>query len=99
MGDDAPCELAPELARRRAYRERLAETCVDLGSRRVIGWSLADHLRSELVLHALQQALQTRSVQDTIFHSDRGSQYGSTLFRQALRQAGLRQSMSARANP
>ena len=35
----------------------------------------------------------------TIFHSDRGSQYGSTLFRQALAKAGLRQSMSARANP
>lgn len=72
---------------------------IDLCSRRVIGWSLADHLRAGLVVEALQQALQTRTVHATIFHSDRGSQYGSTHFRQVLQQAGLRQSMSARANP
>lgn len=72
---------------------------IDLCSRRILGWSLADHLRAELVLAALRQALQTRPASGTIFHSDRGSQYGSTLFRQALAQAGLRQSMSARANP
>jgi putative transposase len=72
---------------------------IDLCSRRIVGWSLADHLRSELVREALNQALQTRPTDDTIFHSDRGSQYGSALFRQALAQAGLRQSMSARANP
>lgn len=72
---------------------------IDLCSRRIVGWSLADHLRSDLVLHALQQALQTRPVHQTIFHSDRGSQYGSTAFRKALAQAGLRQSMSSRANP
>jgi putative transposase len=72
---------------------------IDLCSRRIVGWSLADHMRSELVLDALHQALQTRPVNDTIFHSDRGSQYGSTPFRKALDNAGLRQSMSARANP
>ena len=72
---------------------------IDLCSRRIVGWSLADHMRSDLVLDALRQALQTRSANATIFHSDRGSQYGSTLFRRALAQAGLRQSMSARANP
>jgi len=72
---------------------------IDLCSRRIIGWSLTDHLRSELVLDALLQALHTRSTNDTIFHSDRGSQYGSTLFRKALANAGLRPSMSARANP
>jgi len=72
---------------------------IDLCSRRIVGWSLADHLRSDLVLDALHQALQTRSVDRTIFHSDRGSQYGSTSFRKALAKAGLRQSMSARANP
>jgi putative transposase len=72
---------------------------IDLCSRRIVGWSLADHLRSELVLDALQQALHSRSCQHTIFHSDRGSQYASAAFRQALAQAGLRQSMSARANP
>lgn len=72
---------------------------IDLCSRRVVGWSLDDHLRSDLVVAALRQALGTRPVHDTIFHSDRGSQYGSALFRQALAEAGIRQSMSARANP
>jgi transposase InsO family protein len=72
---------------------------IDLCSRRIVGWSLADHPRSDLVLDALHQALQTRPVNDTIFHSDRGSQYGSAPFRKALAKAGLRQSMSARANP
>ena len=72
---------------------------IDLCSRRIVGWSLADHLRSDLVLAALRQALHTRSVNQTIFHSDRGSQYGSAAFRKALAKAGLRQSMSRRANP
>jgi transposase InsO family protein len=72
---------------------------IDLYSRRVVGWSLANHMRSDLVLDALLQALQTRSANGAIFHSDRGSQYGSTLFRKALAKAGLRQSMSERANP
>jgi len=72
---------------------------IDLCSRRIVGWSLADHLRSDLVLDALNQAIQTRPVNRTIFHSDRGSQYGSAPFRKALATAGLRQSMSARANP
>ncbi|MDQ3621008.1 MAG: integrase core domain-containing protein [Verrucomicrobiota bacterium] len=65
----------------------------------ILGWSLADHLRSELVLAALRQALETRPAKGTIFHSDRGSQYASAPFRQALAGAGMRQSMSARANP
>jgi transposase InsO family protein len=72
---------------------------IDLCSRRIVGWSLADHMRSELVLDALQQALQTRPAKGAIFHSDRGSQYGSALYRTALTHGGLRQSMSARANP
>jgi transposase InsO family protein len=72
---------------------------IDLCSRRIVGWSLADHMRSDLVLDALRQALETRPTNRTIFHSDRGSQYGSTPFRTALAKAGLCQSMSARANP
>jgi putative transposase len=72
---------------------------IDLCSRRIVGWSLADHMRSDLVLDALRQAIETRPANRTIFHSDRGSQYGSTPFRKALAKAGLRQSMSARANP
>jgi putative transposase len=73
---------------------------IDLGSRRIIGWSLATHMRAELVVHALEQALQSRpKARGAIFHSDRGSQYGSSAFRAVLARAGLRQSMSARANP
>lgn len=73
---------------------------IDLCSRKIVGWSLADHLRAELVVKALQQALGSRrALPGLIFHSDRGSQYGSGAFRELLSAAGLRQSMSARANP
>jgi putative transposase len=73
---------------------------LDLGSRRIVGWSLARHMRAELVVHALRQALQARpQARGALFHSDRGSQYGSGAFRALLRRGGLRQSMSARANP
>ena len=73
---------------------------IDLCSRRIVGWALADHMRAELVGDALKQALGSRdTVPDLIFHSDRGSQYGSGAYRQLLGRAGMRQSMSARANP
>ncbi len=73
---------------------------IDLCSRKIVGWALADHLRTELVSDALKQALGSRdTVPDLIFHSDRGSQYGSGAYRQILSRAGMRQSMSARANP
>lgn len=73
---------------------------IDLCSRKILGWALADHMRAELVTDALLQALQSRAkVPGRIFHSDRGSQYGSKTFRALLEKAGMRQSMSARANP
>jgi putative transposase len=73
---------------------------MDLCSRRILGWKLADHMRSDLVLQAFAQALQSRRpAKGAIFHSDRGSQYGCTAFRAALQGAGFRQSMSARSNP
>ena len=73
---------------------------IDLCSRKIVGWSLAGHLRAELVVDALKQALGSRrTLPGLIFHSDRGSQYGSGSYRQLLRDAGIRQSMSARANP
>jgi transposase InsO family protein len=73
---------------------------INLCSRRVLGWKLADHMRSALVTDALLQAIGTRPRNlATIFHSDRGSQCGSTPFRDVLASAGMRQSMSARANP
>jgi transposase InsO family protein len=73
---------------------------IDLCSRRIVGWSLADHLRSDLVVDAMTQALSSRrGTQGLIFHSDRGSQYGSKAFRSLLQRSDIRQSMSARANP
>ena len=49
----------------------------DEGSSRVLGWSIADHMRTELVLDALDQAVTARSGQrpGTVFHTDRGSQF------------------------
>ncbi len=73
---------------------------IDLCSRRIVGWALANHMRADLVVSALRQALQSRRPRPgLIFHSDRGSQYGSKIFRSLLDEHGLRQSMSARANP
>jgi transposase InsO family protein len=73
---------------------------IDLCTRKIVGWSLADHMRGQLVNDALSQALEKqRPHPGLIFHSDRGSQYGSGGYRHLLRNAGIRQSMSARANP
>jgi transposase InsO family protein len=73
---------------------------MDLYSRKVLGWALADHLRTSLVEAALVNALKSRECPSgLIFHSDRGSQYGSKSFRSLLKIAGIEQSMSGRANP
>ena len=67
---------------------------IDACSRRVVGWSIADHLRTELVADALQMAQwQRRPPPGTIVHADRGCQYTSWLFGHRLRQAGLLGSM------
>lgn len=58
---------------------------VDLWSRRVVGWCLADHMRDELVITALRRALLGRQPHDgLILHSDRGGQYASKEFRKLL---------------
>jgi putative transposase len=73
---------------------------IDLFSRRVVGWSMADHMRTELVLTALEAALGQRnaSPQGLMFHSDRGSQYASADYQIALQTADIQGSMSRRAN-
>ena len=100
-GEEAAAAALPRLRREIAHLklEIYLAVVIDPCSRRRLGWSLGDHLRSDLVVAALPQAISTRPAGETIFHSDRGSQYGSAAFRQALAGAGLRQSMSARANP
>jgi putative transposase len=68
---------------------------VDAFSRRVVGWSIADHLRAELVCDALDMARWRRRPEtgQTVAHSDHGSQYTSWAFGQRLRTAGLLGSM------
>lgn len=67
---------------------------LDVFSRTVVGWSIADHMRSDLVVDALQMATWRRRPEGTIVHSDRGSQYTSWVFGHRLRDAGLLGSMS-----
>jgi putative transposase len=73
---------------------------IDLFSRRVVGWSMADHMRVELVLSALAAGLGKRvpSAAGLVFHSDRGSQYAAKDYRAALEAAGITCSMSRRGN-
>lgn len=68
---------------------------LDVYSRRVVGWSMANHLRSELVAAALQMALKRRNPSaGLIHHSDRGSQYTALSFGEKLEEAGIVPSMS-----
>jgi transposase InsO family protein len=66
---------------------------VDAWSRMVVGWSIADHVRSELVVDALEMARWQRSPSSTVVHADRGPQYTSWVFGHRLRSAGLLGSM------
>lgn len=70
--------------------------CVlDICSRRVLGWSMATHMRTELVVDALTMAVAARGghVAGVIFHADRGSQYTSAAFAQVSDRFGIRRSM------
>ena len=72
---------------------------VDLFSRRVVGWSLENHMRTELVLKALEMARGHRNIPPgLIFHSDRGVQYASNEFREKLAEHGIIQSMSRKGD-
>ena len=62
---------------------------VDAFSRRVVGWAMASHLLTELVLEAVGMALQKRRAYGVIHHSDQGSQYTSLEFGERCRRAGL----------
>jgi transposase InsO family protein len=71
-------------------------TVMDLCSRRLAGWAVADHMRADLVIDALTAAQRTRgSLAGAIFHSDHGRQYTSKDFAKACRHAGVTQSMGA----
>ena len=73
-------------------------TVIDLFSGRLLGWSVATHMRAELVRDALAAAVAARGgdVSGVIFHSDRGSQYTSFLVAEYCRDLGIRRSMGRR---
>lgn len=72
---------------------------IDLFSRRVIGWAAADHLRTDLVIEALANALGLRVPEaGLVHHSDRGCQYASDVYRVTLERHGIVCSMSRKGN-
>jgi transposase InsO family protein len=73
-------------------------TVIDLYSGRLVGWSVAEHMRAELVRDALAAAVAARggSVDEVIFHTDRGSQYTSFLVAEYCRDQKIRRSMGRR---
>ncbi|GIJ06785.1 IS3 family transposase [Spirilliplanes yamanashiensis] len=73
---------------------------VDAFSRRVVGWAMADHLRTELILDAVGMAIQARrpARDQLIHHSDRGTQYTSFEFGRTLRSCGVLASMGSVAD-
>jgi putative transposase len=68
---------------------------LDAFSRRIVGWAMATHLRTELVLEALNMALGQRRPAGVIHHSDQGTQYTSIAFGMRCREAGVRPSMGS----
>jgi putative transposase len=75
-------------------------TYVDLFTRKVVGFDLQDHMRTELLLSALDMALgrQNLIAGELVSHSDRGSQYASDVYREKLANLGITASMSRRGN-
>ena len=74
---------------------RYLAVVMDLFSRRIVGWSMAERMKADLVIQALQQAHVLRQPQyGCVFHSDRGSQYTSRAFSKKAHQLKVRLSMS-----
>jgi putative transposase len=68
---------------------------LDVFSRRVVGWAMANHLLTELVLDALNMAIFRRQPITVIHHSDQGCQYTSIAFGKRCIEAGIRPSMGS----
>ena len=74
-------------------------TTMDLFSRKIVGWAMDDHMRTDLVTRALQMAINARKPgPGLIHHSDRGSQYASKEFRSMLKEHGMLASMSRKGD-
>jgi putative transposase len=68
---------------------------LDVYSRRIVGWALENHLRTELMLTALDRAYAQRHPHEVIHHSDQGTQYTSIAFGNRCRELGIRPSMGS----
>jgi putative transposase len=68
---------------------------LDAFSRRIVGWAMGHNLRTQLVLDALNMAIEQRKPSDVIHHSDQGSQYTSIAFGLRCKEAGVRPSMGS----
>ena len=68
---------------------------IDVWSRRIVGWSMGERMTADLVLAALNMALQQRRPVDVVHHSDQGSQYTSTVFGNRCKLMGVRPSMGS----
>ena len=75
-------------------------TYLDLFTRKIVGFSMADHMRTELLLDALTMALgrQNLNTSELLSHSDQGSQYASEAYRARLAELGITASMSRKGN-
>jgi len=72
---------------------------IDLYSRKVVGWAIADNMRAKLVTDAIEMAIGRRNIEPgLIFHSDRGSQYSSKAVRRIVERDAMRASMSAKGD-
>nr|BFD87168.1 hypothetical protein StreXyl84_65690 [Streptomyces sp. Xyl84]BFD88638.1 hypothetical protein StreXyl84_80390 [Streptomyces sp. Xyl84] len=70
-------------------------TVIDICSRKVVGWSIADHMRTSLVTDAIEMAVATRGgrVHGVVFHTDRGAQYSAAAFAEVCGRHGICRSM------
>jgi putative transposase len=96
---DAPNRLwAADLTEIATWEGKLyLAVVIDCYSRRCVGWAMADHMRAELVVEALEMAVSRRKpAPGLIHHSDQGSQYTALAFGQRCQKAGIDRSMGAR---
>jgi putative transposase len=71
---------------------------IEVCSRKVVGWEMAGHLRSQLVLEALDMATGQREPEETVHHSDQGSQYTAIAFGERCKAEGVRPSVGSRGD-
>jgi putative transposase len=72
---------------------------LDLYTRKIVGWAMRDHMRTELTIAALTMAIhQQKPPPGLVHHSDRGSQYAAVDYRKVLDATGMIQSMSRKGN-